>query len=42
MDTLTSTHMTVKEAAVHYNVSDKTMRRWIKQKRVKAEQVDGH
>ena len=32
------THMTIKEAAVHFNVSDKTIRRWIKQKRLQAEQ----
>ena len=43
MDTQTSTHMThtVKQAAAHYNVSDKTIRRWIKQGRVNAEQVEG-
>lgn len=41
MDTQTSTQMTIKEAAAHLKVSDKTVRRWIQQKKVNAEQVDG-
>ena len=43
MDTQKSTHMThtVKQAAAHYNVSDKTIRRWIKQGRINAEQING-
>ena len=42
MDTQKSTHMTmtVKQAAAHYKVSDKTIRRWIKQGRVNAEQIN--
>ena len=42
MDTKTSTHqMTIKEAVAHFKVSDKTIRRWIQQKKVNAEQVNG-
>ena len=37
MDTQTSTQMTIKEAATHFKVSDKTVRRWIQQKKVNAE-----
>ena len=42
MDTPKSTHMTmtVKQASAHYKVSDKTIRRWIKQGRVNAEQIN--
>ena len=41
MDTQKSTHMTIKEAAAHYGVSDKTIRRRIKQGRINAEQING-
>ena len=41
MDTQTSTQMTIKQAAEHYQVSDKTVRRWIKQKRIKGKRIDG-
>ena len=42
MNTNTSTHqMTIKEAAAHFKVSDKTIRRWIGQEKVNAERVDG-
>ena len=41
MDTQTSTHMTIKEAALHYGVSDKTIRRRIKTGRLSAQQING-
>ena len=41
MDTQTSTHMTIKEAATHYGVSEKTIRRRIKQGQINAQQVNG-
>ena len=41
MATQTSTHMTIKEAAAHHGVSDKTIRRWIKIGRLNAEQING-
>ena len=41
MDTQKSTHMTIKEAAEHYGVSDKTIRRRIKQGHINAQQVNG-
>ena len=34
--------MTIKEAAAHHGVSDKTIRRWIKQGLVNAEQIKVH
>ena len=41
MDTQMSAHMPIKEASEHYGVSDKTIRRRIKQGRIKAEQING-
>lgn len=41
MDTQTSTHKTIKEAAAHYGVSEKTIRRRIKQRQINAQQVNG-
>ena len=41
MDTQTSTHMTIKEAAAHYGVSEKTIRRRIKGGQINAEQING-
>ena len=40
MSTL-STPMSTQEAAAHYQVSDRTIRRWIKAKRLKASRVNG-
>ena len=41
MDAQKSTYMTIKEATAHHGVSDKTIRRWIKQGPVNAKQITG-
>ena len=42
MNTQKSTHMTVKQAAAHHNVAEKTIRRWIDNGKLSAEKVNGH
>ena len=41
MDIQTSTQMTIKEAVKFYRKSDKTIRRWIKEGKVTASQIEG-